>query len=179
MNAPLRKSRPYIFWGQTQSLCETCLKLVPAKIQILDNEVWYEKRCKEHGVQSTLVSTDAAYWRLCKDFIKPGDRPLAFHRHTEFGCPYDCGLCPDHEQHSCLALIEITEHCNLTCPVCLPIPRRRGPASRRWPRSSECWTPWSRAKASPIWCRFQAASRRCIRISSRSSMRCAHGRSAM
>ena len=37
---------------------------------------------------------------------------------TEFGCPYDCGLCPDHEQHSCLALIEINEHCNLTCPVC-------------------------------------------------------------
>src|SRR4029450_14087074 len=37
---------------------------------------------------------------------------------TEFGCPYDCGLCPDHEQHSCLALIEINQHCNLTCPVC-------------------------------------------------------------
>ena len=92
MNAPLRKSRPYIFWGQTQSLCETCLKLVPTKIQIQDNEVWYEKRCREHGVQSTLVSTDATYWRLCKDFIKPGDRPLAFQRHTEFGCPYDCGL---------------------------------------------------------------------------------------
>src|SRR5437868_9370991 len=118
MNAPLRKARPYIFWGQTQSLCETCLKLVPAKIQIFGEEVWYEKRCKEHGVQSTLVSTDAAYWRLCKDFIKPGDRPLQFQQRTEFGCPYDCGLCPDHEQHSCLALIEITEHCNLTCPVC-------------------------------------------------------------
>jgi uncharacterized radical SAM superfamily Fe-S cluster-containing enzyme len=118
MNAPLRKARPYIFWGQTQSLCETCLTLVPTKIQISGNEVWYEKRCKQHGVQSTLVSTDQAYWRLCKDFIKPGDRPLAFQRHTEFGCPYDCGLCPDHEQHSCLALIEITEHCNLTCPVC-------------------------------------------------------------
>ena len=69
-------------------------------------------------MQSTLVSTDAAYWRRCKDFIKPGDKPLAFQRRTEFGCPYDCGLCPDHEQHSCLALIEITEHCNLTCPVC-------------------------------------------------------------
>ena len=118
MNAPLRKSRPYIFWGQTQSLCETCLKLVPTKIQILGNEVWYEKRCREHGVQSTLVSTDAAYWRLCKDFIKPGDRPLHFQSRTEYGCPYDCGLCGDHEQHSCLALIEITVHCNLTCPVC-------------------------------------------------------------
>ena len=118
MPAPLRKSRPYIFWGQTTSLCETCLALVPTKIEIRDNEVWYEKRCRQHGVQSTLVSTDAAYWRRCKDYIKPGDKPLAFQNRTEFGCPYDCGLCPDHEQHSCLALVEINDHCNLTCPVC-------------------------------------------------------------
>jgi uncharacterized radical SAM superfamily Fe-S cluster-containing enzyme len=118
MNMPMRKSRPYIFWGQTQSLCETCLQLVPAKIQITGDEVWYEKRCKTHGVQSTLISTDATYWRLCKSFIKPGDLPLKFQSRTEFGCPYDCGLCPDHEQHSCLALIEIAEHCDLACPVC-------------------------------------------------------------
>jgi uncharacterized radical SAM superfamily Fe-S cluster-containing enzyme len=118
MNAPLRKARPYVFWGQTASLCETCLALVPAKIAIRDNQVWYEKRCRRHGVQSTLVSTDAAYWLRCKDYIKPGDRPLAFQSRTEFGCPFDCGLCPDHEQHSCLALIEINQHCNLTCPVC-------------------------------------------------------------
>src|SRR5690348_383547 len=118
MTAPLRRSRPYVFWGQTTSLCETCLALVPTKIKIVGNEVWYEKRCDRHGVQSTLVSSDAAYWRRCKDYIKPGDKPLAFQNRTEFGCPYDCGLCPDHEQHSCLALIEINEHCNLTCPTC-------------------------------------------------------------
>src|SRR6267154_3634815 len=118
MTALLRRSRPYLFWGQTTSLCETCDKLVPAKIEIRDNEVWYQKRCPQHGAQTTLVSTDAAYWKLCKDYLKPGDRPLSWQSHTEYGCPYDCGLCPDHEQHSCLALIEINEHCNLTCPVC-------------------------------------------------------------
>ena len=32
MNAPLRKITPYVFYGQTTSLCETCLALVPAKI---------------------------------------------------------------------------------------------------------------------------------------------------
>ena len=37
---------------------------------------------------------------------------------TERGCPWDCGLCPDHEQHSCLAIVEINDACNLTCPVC-------------------------------------------------------------
>ncbi|RAI40780.1 radical SAM protein [Rhodoplanes roseus] len=118
MTAPSRRSRPYVFWGQTTSLCETCLEPVPAKIQIVDDEVWYEKRCRTHGVQSTQISTDSAYWKKCKDYIKPGDTPLAFQSRTEHGCPYDCGLCPDHEQHSCLALIEINDHCNLTCPVC-------------------------------------------------------------
>jgi uncharacterized radical SAM superfamily Fe-S cluster-containing enzyme len=44
--------------------------------------------------------------------------PLQYQSTTQHGCPYDCGLCPDHEQHSCLALIEINDACNLSCPVC-------------------------------------------------------------
>ena len=114
----VRPSRNYSFYGQTSSLCEVCLELVPAKIQIEADNVFYLKRCPQHGVQKTLVSTDAAYFKSCKDFIKPGDLPLVFQSRTEHGCPYDCGLCPDHEQHSCLALIEVNEECNLTCPVC-------------------------------------------------------------
>ncbi len=118
MNAPLRKAKPYLFHGQTTSLCSHCLKPVPAKILISGNEVWYEKRCREHGVQKVLVSSDADYYRAELSFLKPGDRPLAVQTKTEFGCPFDCGLCPDHEQHSCLAIIEVNEACNLTCPVC-------------------------------------------------------------
>ena len=113
-----RKSVPYLFYGQTTSLCEDCLALVPAKILIEDEQVWYQKRCPQHGVQKTLVSTDATYWKRCKDFLKPGDRPLSPQTRTERGCPFDCGLCPDHEQHSCVALVEVTEACNLKCPVC-------------------------------------------------------------
>lgn len=118
MNAPLRKIAPYIFYGQTTSMCGTCMALVPAKVIIEGNHVYYLKRCRIHGVEKTLVSTDAAYYKLCHDYLKPGDRPLAPQTRTELGCPYDCGLCPDHEQHSCLALIDVNEACNLTCPVC-------------------------------------------------------------
>jgi len=118
MSDPVRKAKNHVFHGQTQSLCESCLKLVPAKILIQGAEVYYEKRCREHGVQKTLVSTDADYFRSELSFLKPGDRPLALQSKTEYGCPYDCGLCSDHEQHSCLAIIEINEACNLTCPVC-------------------------------------------------------------
>ena len=114
----VRPSRDYSFYGQTTSLCETCLKLVPAKIVIEGDDVFYLKRCNEHGAQKTLIASDAAYFKSCKDFIKPGDLPLKHQSRTQYGCPYDCGLCPDHEQHSCLALIEVNDACNLTCPVC-------------------------------------------------------------
>ncbi len=119
MNEPfIRKSRPYTFYGQTTSLCDVCHALVPAKICIEGDNVFYEKRCRTHGARKSLVSTDAKFFRWQRGFLKPGDRPLKIQSATDFGCPYDCGLCADHEQHSCLAILEINEHCNLTCPVC-------------------------------------------------------------
>lgn len=113
-----RKSAPYLFLGQTTSLCETCLALVPTKIIAEGQAVFYQKRCREHGVQKTLVADDLGYWKAQKDWLKPGDRPLAVQTRTDHGCPFDCGLCPDHEQHSCLAIVEVNEACNLSCPVC-------------------------------------------------------------
>ena len=118
MNAPLRKISPYVFYGQTTSMCAECYALVPAKIIFDEGNVYYLKRCKTHGMQKALVSTDIAYYKLAHDYVKPGDRPHVFQTRTEEGCPYDCGLCPDHEQHSCLALIDVNEACNLSCPVC-------------------------------------------------------------
>jgi uncharacterized radical SAM superfamily Fe-S cluster-containing enzyme len=116
--APARKVAPYLFLGQTTSLCETCFALVPAKILAESGRVYFQKRCAEHGVQKTLIADDVGYWKSQRDWLKPGDRPLRLQSRTEHGCPFDCGLCPDHEQHSCLAIVEINDACNLTCPVC-------------------------------------------------------------
>ncbi|NEX92014.1 radical SAM protein [Caulobacter sp. 17J65-9] len=113
-----RKVAPYLFFGQTTSLCETCLGLAPTKIVVEDRDVFFLKRCRDHGVQKTLVCDDVDYWKSQKDWLKPGDRPLTAQTRTDHGCPYDCGLCPDHEQHSCLAIVEVNEACNLSCPVC-------------------------------------------------------------
>jgi 7,8-dihydro-6-hydroxymethylpterin dimethyltransferase len=124
----MRKARPYVFYGQTTSLCEVCLKLVPAKICIQDEEVFYEKRCPDHGLKKVKVSSDASFYRWQRDFLKPGDRSITLQSRTERGCPYDCGLCPDHEQHTCLAIVEINEQCNLQCPVCFA---GSSPASNR------------------------------------------------
>lgn len=110
--------RPYIYYDFTQSLCSTCLRRVDAKIVFQEGKVYMLKHCPTHGRQTVLIATDIDYYKRCRHYLKPGEVPLKFNTRTHYGCPYDCGLCPDHEQHSCLTLIEVTDRCNLTCPIC-------------------------------------------------------------
>lgn len=110
--------RPYVFYELTNSLCAKCLGKVEAKVIIEQGKVYLHKWCPEHRLQKVLISTDAEYYKLCRRMLKPGQMPLKFNTPIKYGCPYDCGLCPDHEQHSCLTLVEITDQCNLTCPIC-------------------------------------------------------------
>lgn len=114
-----RKVRPYLFYDTTQSVCTTCLRPVEAKIVIKDGQVYMDKWCPAHGTERVLVSDDADYYRLCREvFVKPPEMPQRFATPMQYGCPYDCGLCPDHMQHSCLSIVEISDHCNLRCPTC-------------------------------------------------------------
>jgi uncharacterized radical SAM superfamily Fe-S cluster-containing enzyme len=80
--------------------------------------VYLVKHCPTHGREEVLIADDIEYYRQTQAFIKPGDMPRRFNTSIQHGCPYDCGLCPDHEQHSCLTLVELTDRCNLTCPIC-------------------------------------------------------------
>lgn len=112
------RDRPYIFYELTNSICSKCLAKVEAKVILQDGCVYLLKNCPSHGRDKVLVSTDVEYYKLSRSYLKPGQLPLRFNTETERGCPFDCGLCPDHEQHSCLTLIEITDRCNLECPVC-------------------------------------------------------------
>ena len=111
--------RPYLYYDVCLSLCSTCLVKIEGKIVFQDGNVFMLKRCPEHGSERVLIADDIDYYRRCREvFIKPPEMPLAYNTPVRWGCPYDCGLCTDHEQHSCLSLIEVTDHCNLSCPVC-------------------------------------------------------------
>ena len=111
--------RPYLFYGATTALCSTCLVTVEAKEVIEDGRVWLLKRCREHGPQRVLLADDADYWRLGREkFLKPPEQVAKPNTAFRYGCPYDCGICTEHEQHGCLTVLEITDHCNLRCPTC-------------------------------------------------------------
>lgn len=111
--------RPYLFYDVAVSICSRCYQKVEGKIVFQDGLVYMLKWCPDHGHERVLMADDVDYYRRCREvFIKAPEMPLVFNTPVKCGCPYDCGLCADHQQHSCVSLIEVTDHCNLECPIC-------------------------------------------------------------
>jgi len=110
--------RDYVFYDMAISICSVCLRKVEAKILFQDDKVFMKKFCRDHGSESVLIATDIEYYKKSREYHKKSQYPLRANTDSRWGCPYDCGLCPDHEQHSCLSVIELTNQCNLSCPTC-------------------------------------------------------------
>jgi 7,8-dihydro-6-hydroxymethylpterin dimethyltransferase len=113
-----RRDRDEIFIECTRSICPVCKAVLDAEVNVRDGKVFLRKRCPDHGQFEALVYSDAAMYLDSQRFNKPGTIPLAFQTEEADGCPLDCGLCPQHKQHSCLGIIEVNTGCNLDCPVC-------------------------------------------------------------
>lgn len=106
---------------RTRSLCPECLRVVDA-FYAADTfgGVHMEKICPEHGEFQTLVWPAKAGTPSFEDWKNPArpSRNMTPATERKHGCPFDCGLCPDHARQTCCALIEVTQRCNMTCPVC-------------------------------------------------------------
>ena len=109
--------RDYVYYEYTNSLCNECLKVIPTKIVFKDNKVYLLKHCSEHGEQLELLEHDIEYFKHKRDYDKAGTVTKT-QTEVKHGCPYDCGLCPNHDQHSCINLIEVTDKCNMCCNTC-------------------------------------------------------------
>ena len=119
MNITARqKVRNHVFYELTRSLCPECRQVVDAQVLIRDRAVYLRKYCPEHGWHEALVSSDVDWYLNSLKFNKPGAIPQDFTMKVKEGCPHDCGLCPEHQQHTCVGVIEITSRCNLICPTC-------------------------------------------------------------
>ena len=108
-----------VFHSFSKGMCPTCRALVDGARIIRDGKVYLRKQCPRDGQSEALISGDADWFLRSLTYIKEGSVPLKHSTKVSGGCPTDCGLCPDHEQHSCLPIIEITNHCNLECPICI------------------------------------------------------------
>ncbi len=122
-NEVVKTDRPETPYQLTRSVCPECLQPIDAELMRRGDRLVLRKWCAEHGWFEALVTEDASRHHAYRRFNKPGTLPLHFERDFH-GCPDSCGLCPEHQQHTCLGILEITQACNLSCPVCFAEAKR-------------------------------------------------------
>jgi len=104
----------------TKSLCPECLKVIEATIDSDDGRVFMYKSCSEHGDFRELLSTDGRFYRLMLErercFQFRGVSNPVCTKQTE--CPRACGICNEHLNAPIMMNIDLTNRCNLNCPIC-------------------------------------------------------------
>jgi 7,8-dihydro-6-hydroxymethylpterin dimethyltransferase len=103
---------------KTASVCPECIKVIPAIVREKDGRVIMEKTCRAHGYFWDIISNDVDFYLRMEVYAHDGvgyENPY----YDKFrGCPTTCGMCSHHKSHTGLALVDLTNRCNLKCPVC-------------------------------------------------------------
>jgi hypothetical protein len=103
----------------TQSLCPDCNKLIDARVFEEDGKVMMEKTCSEHGYVKDVCYSDAKLYLKMERWNFGDNRGVSNPAIPNAKiCPEQCGLCSMHTSHTGLANVDLTNRCNLTCPVC-------------------------------------------------------------
>jgi len=102
-----------------ETLCPECSCLILGRYYVHDGAVYIEKTCPEHGYFRDRISSDVQLYLRGTQHVFEDERGVYEPQVTgSCHCPTDCGLCNQHHSTSCLAQIDLTNRCNLTCPVC-------------------------------------------------------------
>ncbi len=103
---------------ETKSICPECFKVLNATIFEENKVVYISKECPEHGGFQDVYWSDYGQYLRAEKFRHEGSGLKNPRTETKQGCPFDCGICPQHRSHTALAIIDVTNRCNLRCPVC-------------------------------------------------------------
>ncbi|MGD6805783.1 MAG: tetraether lipid synthase Tes [Candidatus Bathyarchaeia archaeon] len=102
----------------TRSICPECLQALDAEIYEEGGKVFIKKECPQHGKFQELYWSDYDQYLRAERFRFDGEGIENPRTQKVKGCPLDCGICPEHKSHTALAIIDVTNRCNLKCPVC-------------------------------------------------------------
>jgi len=110
----------------SMSVCPVCWKQIPMVVFEEDNAIWLKKTCQEHGTFRDLYWGDAELYYYFLQWDSPeyigkgvANPNVTLDYYLAAGsCPHGCGLCPVHKTNTVLAIVDVTNRCNMKCPVC-------------------------------------------------------------
>ncbi|MHA1339226.1 MAG: radical SAM protein [Promethearchaeota archaeon] len=119
---------------KTTSICPECMEAIEAKIVYdkTENMIKMQKNCKKHGDYEDKLSINPEFYIWKNGYAdKLGSRIETAPQNIEKmpikkGCPFDCGLCNKHKSAPNFMILDITNRCNLNCPVCFANSNKQG-----------------------------------------------------
>jgi uncharacterized radical SAM superfamily Fe-S cluster-containing enzyme len=94
--------------------CDTCKQPVPVTHTIREKNVYLTKECARCGTSETLLSTDAEMWQRKRRLTGYDQQPPG-----KGICALNCTTCKHHPQQPMLIFLDVTNRCNMNCPICL------------------------------------------------------------
>ena len=113
---------------ETSSLCPVCKQIVTANIYEEASQVYMSKECPSHGLFKSLICSDVDFYLPVEKYNRPGKKYMInqYAVTNYVGCPNSCGLCPEHQQHTCVGILEVTKRCDQGCPICYASSTKNG-----------------------------------------------------
>jgi len=94
-------------------VCEKCKARVPVEHVFQDGKVYLETVCPECGRHRFMISSNADSWQAKRDMYRyDPDAPRLL------DCRLNCDTCGQNHKPK-LVFIDVTNRCNLNCPICL------------------------------------------------------------
>ena len=112
---PIEKGLPKV----VESICPECIQVIPARLYEEEGKVFMDKTCPQHGYFKDLYWSDVKLYLKAEEWAFEDGRGL-LNPLVKNGtrCPKACGLCNMHVSHTVCGNLDLTNRCNLSCPVC-------------------------------------------------------------
>jgi uncharacterized radical SAM superfamily Fe-S cluster-containing enzyme len=118
---------------KTTSICPECMKHIPAQIVVEGSLVLMKKSCEKHGDFMDKLSDDIELYKWqnsyvyeCNSRIDDTSPQNIERAAVSKGCPFDCGMCGNHKSAPNFVIMDITNRCNLNCPICFANSNKQG-----------------------------------------------------